>query len=234
MRAIRKKSLMRSLLTAVFLLIFGVLFIVFGPPGSSAPDSDQVNILVLVIILPAVLFALVVGIYRGRKRQLQLMQSYTLTLTSNLITREQLNTATITFYANEIKSIHKHSTGGFTVKGRGSGDTIIIPPLMERSSDLEALLAHFSRLDVVDRRSLLQRILPYAGFVSGALMLCVAVVENKVVLIISGTLLVAILSWSFIKFRDDKNIDAKTKRLSGWMLFVLSAILVSLIFKLIK
>ena len=59
-------------------------------------------------------------------------------------------------------------------------------------------------------------------------------VTNRVIVGVSGAILVAILSWSFYDVQRSKNIDLKTKRRMWWILLVLASIIGVTMMKLLN
>ena len=71
------------------------------------------------------------------------------------------------------------------------------------------------------------------GFLAVGLIFCVYTASNKIIVGLSGGLLIALMVWSFIKIRRSKNVDNKTKRIIWWVLIVIGAVVVTMIKKLI-
>jgi hypothetical protein len=65
------------------------------------------------------------------------------------------------------------------------------------------------------------------------LMLCVYTVTNKIIVGLSGSLLVGLMLWSFFEVRRSKNIDSKTKRGIWFVLLVVASVIAVMIMKLI-
>ena len=61
----------------------------------------------------------------------------------------------------------------------------------------------------------------YLGFASLALLICVNVSFNKIVVAIAGTVFLAVTVYNFIQAQKSKNIDYRTKR-TRWISLVLS------------
>lgn len=192
--------------------------------------ADDIN--VLPIIIPFVAVTVCLGLYRGLNRQRNLFESYQLTLTNNLITREQLNTPTISIYFNEIKEIIKSKNGSFSIRGKDPTDLIIIPAQIENYIELENTLAQIKSFAKKSSKSFLQKYSIAISLFSLTLMLCVYTATNKIIVAFSGTFLLAIVSWSFYEVRKSRNIDAKTKRSMWWVLILLASVIGVMIIKL--
>ncbi|MBZ5857739.1 hypothetical protein [Flavihumibacter profundi] len=225
-KEIRKKMLLRSI---PILLIAGTVGITISTMNSKQKEND-VN--VLPIVIPMAVLALGFGLYRGVNRQRLLFESYTLTITNNLITREQLNTPTISIYFNDVKEIAKHKNGSFIIKGKGTVNLIGIPAQIDDYFKLETALQQIQPIVIKDNVSLLKKYQSFTGLVTVGLMLCVYTVNNNIIVGLTGSALVALMISSFVKIRSNKNVDSKTKRSVWWVLLVLVSVIVVMIFKL--
>lgn len=225
-KEIRNKMLSRSI---PMLLIAGAVGITISTINSKQKEND-VN--VLPIIIPVIAAALGFGIYRGVNRQKALFESYKLTITNNLITREQLNTPTISIYFNDIKEITKHKNGGVTIKGKETVDLIGIPEQIDDYLLLETALQQMHPIVVKDKVSFMEKYQSLTGLVTVGLMLCVYTVNNKIIVVLTGSTLVVLMVWSFIKIRSSKNVDSKTKRSVWCILLILASVIAVMIFKL--
>jgi heme A synthase len=74
----------------------------------------------------------------------------------------------------------------------------------------------------------------FIGLVTVALLLCVYTVNNKIIVALTGSALVALLFWSFVKIRSSKNVDSKTKRSVWWVVLILVSVITVMFFKLTR
>lgn len=225
-KEIKKQMIIRTLPIMLIAVTVGIVISFINSKDKAA----DVNVLPFIIPLTAA--AVGFGLYRGVNRQKTLFDSYTLTITNNLITREQLNTPTISIYFNEIKEITKHKNGSFTIKGKDAADLIGIPSQIDHYLQLETTLQNIQPIAVKDKVSFLQKYQSLTGLLTVGLMLCVYTVNNKIIVALTGTTLVALMIWSFIKIRSSKNVDSKTKKSIWWVLLVLASVIAVMIFKL--
>lgn len=226
-KEIKKQMLIRILPIMLIAVTVGITI-------SSVNSQDKaIDINILPIIIPLIAVAVGVGFYRGINRQKVLFESYQLTLTSNLITREQFNTPTVSIYFNDIKEIIKNKNGSFIVRGKDPTDLIAIPVQIDNYIELENALDQIKSITTKSSKSFLRQYSIAIVVFTLALMLCLYTVTNKIIVAFSGTLLVAILLWSIYEIRRSKNIDAKTKSSMWWVLIVLASIIGMMIMKLI-
>lgn len=225
-KEIKKQMLIRTIPIMLVAVIVGIVI-------SSINSKDETgDINVLPIVIPLVAVAVGYGIYRGVNRQKAIFESYSLTFTNNLITREQQNTPTISIYFNDVKEITKHKNGSLTIKGKDATDLIQIPAQIDNDYKLETILQDIQPIAFKDKVSFLEKYQSLSGLLTGGLMLCVYVVNNKIIVGIAGVTLLVWMIWSFIKIRRSKNVDNKTKKSMWWILIVLASVIAVMIFKL--
>ncbi len=225
-KEIRKQMLVKLVPLTLIVLAAGITISVVN----SKEKIEEVN--VLPVIIPFIVLAVGFGLIRGVNHQKALFESYELTLTDNLITREQMNIPTIAIYFNDIREIVKNKNGSFTVKGKDPTDVIGIPAQVDNYVTLEKVLATISPIVFKPRKPLLEKYILVVVILVLGLMVCVYTVTNKIIVGFSGTVLVAILSWSFYEMRRSKNIDTRTKRSMWWVLVVLFSIIAVVVVKL--
>ena len=193
---------------------------------------DQNDVNVLPVMIPVVVLVLAFGIYRGVNAQKLLFESYRLTITNNLITREQLNTPTISIYFNEIQEIVRYKNDSFTIRGNHTADVIFIPPQIGNRSRLELLLQQIQPIVDKANGSFMEKYRTLISLLAIGLMVCVYTVNNKIVVGLAGIILVAFMIWSFVQFRRDKNIDHRTRRTGWYLLLVIASVIAVMIIKL--
>lgn len=225
-KEVKKQILVRTIPIMLIAVTVGITI----SSINSKDKATDINILLIIIALAAASIGF--GLYRGVNKQRVLFESFTLTITNNLITREQLNTPTISIYFNEVKEIVRHKNGSFTIKGKETGDLIGIPAQIDNPAQLETALQQIKPIAVIDEVSFMEKYQSLTGFVTLGLMLCVYTVNNKIVVALTGTAFVALMVWSFIKIRNSKNLDNKTKRIVWWGLLVVASVISVMIFKL--
>ncbi|GAO41764.1 hypothetical protein [Flavihumibacter petaseus] len=225
-KEVRKLLLFRAI---PFMLIAAIVGIVIGTINTTTAPSDM-NI--WPVVVPFIILMLGWGMYRGVNRQKELFESYTLKITDNLVTREQLNTPTISIYFADIKEIVKHKNGGYTIRGKDARELIVIPVQIDNYSQLETSLQAIQQISTQHTVSFIQKYQGLTGLLTVGLMLCVYTVNNKIVVALAGTTFVSLMIWSLLEIRSNKNIDNKTKRSMWWILLVLFSVIAVMIMKL--
>jgi hypothetical protein len=187
---------------------------------------------ILPYYIPFLVLIISLGFYLGLKRRKSIFESYTLTIANNLLTREQLNTSTISIYFTDIKEIVKFKDGSFTVRGKDTADLIGIPAQIDNYSQLETALGEIHPIVSKNKSSLVQKYQSLSGLLVAGLFICVYVVNNKIIVGLTGSILVILLGWSCIKIRNSKNVDNKTRKIVWWSLLVMASVIAVAIFKL--
>jgi hypothetical protein len=225
-REIRKKMLSGTL---PLLIIIGAFAITLS---RMRPAAQQHDVNVLPFVIPFILLTAAIGLYRASARQKRLFDSYTLTITNNLISREQFDTPTVSIYFNEVREITKSTSGSLTIRGKETADVIIVPAQIENATMLEETLAGIREITDETKKPLYEKfpLLPVLACLG--LMICVYVSQNKIIVGVTGTMLLGLIIWCFFELRNDKNIDEKTRQSAWWLMVVLICVIATMIFKL--
>ena len=224
------------LIKTIPLLLIAVLVGLGISYFNSSRQESEVNVYFFVI--PMVLIVLGFSIYRSVNRQKEIFDSYKLSIDNNSITREQSNTQTISIPIEDIREICKNSNGSLTIKGNSTVNIIIIPAQIENFEKLEQLLSEIMPISEKnkDNKSFLQKHIAILSFLlpiaTLGLMAVVFLWNNKIIVGICGTLLLVILTFSFVGIQRNKNIDNKTKRGRWWLIIVVISILLALFYKI--
>ena len=220
-----KRLLIRSIPTMIISLI--IWFTVFHVQGGSVYVSATFYIFPIVFILGLISFS----IWRGINRQKALLESYELTISDQLICREQLNTPDISILVTEVVEIAKYPKGGFSIKGSRNNGTIIIPVQIENHEQLEATLQQIHPI-TIKRNSFLKKFQFLLTLISLGLIVCVYLLNDKIIVGTAGSLLTALMIWSLVRVQKDKNIDRKTRNGMWAILLFLASIIGVTIMKL--
>jgi hypothetical protein len=219
-----KKIRKRLLLRVIPLMLVAVTVGIF-----IASQNQSADALSLIIAIPFIAAAVIFGLYRGINRQKDLYESYILTLTDNLVRREQLNTPTISIYYNDIQEITKSNNGNFVIKGPDAKNPINVSAQIDNYVLLENELNQIKPITIKSSDSPLQKYQFLFVLLTLALMTSVYLVSNKIVASVSGVSLIGILSWSLVSIRTNKNIDVKTKR-AGWVVLIVIASIIAIMY----
>jgi len=193
-------------------------------------QSNDVNVLPFVI--PIIIGALAFGLFKGINRQKGLFESYKLIINENEIIREQNNTQTISIPHNEIKSIIRNPKGILTIVGNSNTEIIGVPFQINNSEKLEQILSQIKPITYSDKKPLAEKYKGLLILLMLGLMASVYISKDKLVVGITGTILILILSYSFYEGRRNKNIDKKTKNGMWWLILVLLSVIGNMYFKL--
>ncbi len=225
-KEIRKAMLIKAIPISLLAAFGGLAISHFNTNG------QQSDVNVFPFVIPIVLGALAFGLYRGVNRQKEIFDSYVLTLDHNGITREQHNTPTITIANTDLSEIIKNSNGSFTIKGNSSVNVIGVPSQIDDYEKLEKLLAEIRQISTKSSEPFLQKFRGLLSILTIGLMAAVYISKDKIVVGVSGTLLLAVLGYSFFEVQRSKNIDSKTKKGMWWLILVTASIVGVMYYKL--
>lgn len=231
---VRKKMLLWGIpimLTGV-VISFQIALQSNGSDVSAAYNSNNyLDWLVYIIPFVLILSFASFGLYRSLGRVKKMFASYELLITDNLISREVVNTPTISIYVNEVQEIIRHRNGSYMIKGTKANDLILVPKQIENREQLELILDQIKPVTTKGKAITQIRLLAVLSFINLGLMWCVFAVDNKTIVAIAGTLFFVIFIYNFIRIQKSKNIDYRTKK-TRWISFL--ALLVVLYFLITK
>lgn len=225
-----KKIKNKLLIRILPILLIGVTVGFFIGTANSKGKASSTDLLPFLVPLYGII--IFVSLYRALKRQKTLLESYTLTFSDNLITRIQLNTPEISINLNDIKAIGTLKDGSLMIKGNNSKDFICIPSYIDGFAEIHQRLQQVRPIDINNKLPFWLKYQILLSVLTMGLMVCVFVVNNKWVVALSGSLFIALMTWSLIEIRGNKNVDIKTKRSAWWVIVVMLAVIVGMIMKL--
>jgi len=207
-------------ITLPAMCISALIFLIPNILGSKGQTGD--TWLYMVAIFP-IIFG--IGTYRTLKRQKKFLESFSVTISDNEITREQMNTPPLTINFMEIKEISKFEKGSYMVKGAGRGDIINIPTWIEDREELEKLLQALAPIKVHTKDPWHLKYRWVLSVIALGLMLAVYFVDNEIVVGISGALLAGLIIWAIYFVLTSKNIPTNSKR-RVWRYFLILAFVI--------
>lgn len=221
-----RKALLNRTIPIVLLGVLGALAINYFNPNL----QRQHLLVAMPLIIPIIAGAVGIGIYRLLQRQKEIYNSYRLTIDEHSITREQHNTPTIRIHITDVDRIIKNHNGSFTIKADTVRNVIVVPSQVDNYDDLERSLARIKPITKKTREPFSKRYLGLIAVLPIALMAAVYLSNNKIIVGVSGTILV--LGYSFYEIRRNKNTDDKTRKAVLWLLPVAASIIMIMYYKL--
>jgi hypothetical protein len=219
----------KTMRTTVPLMVVAVLVGGFLP--ELAGRGRNMNANTILILVPFMAGVLGFGFWKGFKRQRQLLESYTLTVETHDLVREQFDTPTVRIPKKDVAGITQHANGSFTIKGSNGTGEIIVLPQVENHAELARLLGEISPVTVLTSTPVLQKYSTLLGLVMVGLFALHFIAASPVAVAGSGVALIGLLLWSFFTIVRNKNVDNKTARGSYWVLFVILAVIIRIIYK---
>jgi hypothetical protein len=224
------KRLLRKRLT---ILIPAMAVIMLGLIGLSLYTSRSSDGVYNAVSTPLILAVIGFIYYRSIRKQIQLVHSYSLTLSDSEITREQKSTPTITINFMEIKEIQKTNKGGFIIKGRTARDIIYVPNLMENAAELEQRLQAFAPVTPTGTRFSFPKYMALIYFAGIAAYITSITVQNVILSVLAGVVAFGILIVMFVSVRRSRNAT-KSMRRAGWIyLYFAVLILIAMCAKIV-
>jgi hypothetical protein len=177
-------------------------------------------LLTLALVIPLLIISGVSAI----RRQKKLFESFRLIITEDSISREQINTPTITLHKDRVREIRKLSNGTICIIGDSKLNVIGVPKQIERGEELERLLSEIKPLTTKNHgagRAYLQVFLALLCLgLAGAGMAS----EDEILSSFSAIVICAMLIVSFVVIQLSKNADKRMKRLSYFTIIPLIVI----------
>jgi hypothetical protein len=171
---LRKKMILRVIPVIGIMLVFVVVM------NQLSPAYKDPGINVLPIVIPFMLMAMGAGIFISISRQKKMYESYRLTISESMISRDQLFTPTIGISPLEVSQIFLNPDNGFTIKGRTTRDIIIVPGKIENYDEVKQLLEEIMPLTTVANKSFFQKYQLLFSILLVALMATVYISRNKI------------------------------------------------------
>ena len=122
--------------------------------------------------------------------------------------------------------------GSLMIKGNNSKDFICIPSYIDGFAEIHQRLQQVRPIDVNNKLPFWLKYQILLSVLTMGLMVVVFVVNIKWVVALSGSIFIALMTWSLIEIRGNKNVDTKTKRSAWWVIVVMLAVIVGMIMKL--
>ncbi|RWY50960.1 hypothetical protein [Mucilaginibacter gilvus] len=214
-----KKVLAKSV-PLTFVAIIAGLAISYYSQGGDAGGWQAVLVYMVIIIL-YVVFA----VWQGKKRSRAMFGSYELTIADDHFLRRQAGLADKKILFSDVDTIIETKEGYLGINGPGKGNNIFIMPYVERREEIKNFLETVKPVSLQQKKSLLLRFAPLLMLATIGAMAALYLSYNKIVVVVSGSLLTTLMAWSFYTIRTSNLIDSSIKRRSWWMLLVMLSIL---------
>ncbi|WP_143307983.1 hypothetical protein [Chitinophaga vietnamensis] len=172
-------------------------------------------------------FVIVVGawsVFNISRRLKKVYESYEIEVDEHAVIRRQAGAPDLNLSVFDIKLINQKKTGGIIIRGEGKGETIIIPPEIERLDELTTLLNQMVPFSEKDIQPVAERFGAVFGLFSLALLLGFVLIDNKILSSICGAALAAIMIRAFVLRSKNTNLPDSVRR-SGWILLLVGAVI---------
>ncbi|WP_431218054.1 hypothetical protein ACQ86N_00530 [Puia sp. P3] len=190
-------------LTILYMALYGVMVaFLFSPIYINGVRAEKVSY----YIAPFIFLIFSLKIPKAFRRNRQLLQSYSITISDNWIKREQLDTPSLTIDHTEIKEATKTEKGSYQVRGLTRYEVIHIPRWIGNPADLEKRLQALGT-NITQKKTTVSSLLKIPLIVLVYVMLlAVAALDNKIIVVLCGIPVTASLLWLSIEMRRSKNL----------------------------
>ncbi len=122
--------------------------------------------------------------------------------------------------------------GSFTIKGNSSVNVIVVPSQIDNYEKLEKSLTEIRQILTKSSEPFLQKFRGILSISTIGLMAAVYISKDKIIVGVSGTVLLVVLGYSFFEVQRSKNVDSKTKKEMWWLILVTASIVGVMCYKL--
>lgn len=215
--------------TSILMLIVVTGIIIYGLIINKDPTSLTVSICLAAFYLVLMFFSL----KRTINRQQQIFDSYELHIGETYISRKQQGVPDSRIDNKEIRSITKAANGSILIKSSAPSAMICISPSIQHYNEVEFYLNTLISVQNQGSKNLLQKYAYLFLIVFAVLTITFFITTNRLITLITGTVLLVVLTWSFYKLRKNKNLDVKLRRSAWWSLYLIIIVIISLYYKLV-
>ena len=221
--AARKRLILGTIPMFIIMVLAFVLPHYFAGEAASETDERQ---LLLVLGLMAVFVP--VSLYRIFKKKRKLYDNFILTIDSDSISCTPLLREAIDFTWLEVTRIVKNADGSILIHGGANNAIITVPAQVENKEQLIKRLNEISPvLDV--QRTFLTIYGKYLIIATTIIFLIFLNTNDKIIIGITGPLLMAAVLWSIIALKSNRQMAPGTQRKLWWILIPLTGVAVKTI-----
>lgn len=199
------------LIKAIVLLLVALVAVILSHYRSNS------NVHVFLLTSATILIIIILGHNKAVKFQMNLYESYILTIDSQSIKRQQYDTPDITIKTSDISRIIKNPNGSFSIRGSSPETIIEVPSQIEDYERFESILSEIKQISKKKSIQLLFK----PDYLVAILALCsfaaVFVSRDKIIIGSCATIVLTVYCYSFFKDQKSQNISFQTKKRMRWM-----------------
>jgi hypothetical protein len=225
--ALRKKVITKTILLMV--IVWVVVSCVM------LKDANRDDLILIICTTGCLVLYYIYVLVKSLKKRKKLYYSYTLTVDELNITRRQEGLSDMQIPIEEITTIEKTTDNRFIIRGTGKAllERILVPHQITDYDELEEVLASFKTITISTKPNYLEKYGLPIVLVFIAPILCVFLVDNKIVVGISAAISTTMIVYSIFYMAKYKNTVNSWKRALWIYPLVLIFLLVVAYFKLI-
>jgi hypothetical protein len=184
---------------------------------NSGPSGNET-----ILLIPIMLVIMGISLFRLSKKLKKTWNGFEIIIDDDTITRTQNNVPTITIKKEDVREILESRQGGIALKTDQRIDTIHIPKYVENREELLAILADLKQVKKQPANYNFSPLIAVALAIG--LFVTFSLTKTLLIILITGLILVILLTWGFIEIQRSKLIDSKLKRGSFLFIFLLLSI----------
>lgn len=159
----------------------------------------------LMISIPLTLIVFSFIFYRSNKTQMQMLDSYRLTISDQTITREQATLPDMVIERDDIKYITKTRKGVFVIQGKNF-ERIYIPSQIENYEQLERSLKEIKPVESHADKQLNRKLLWILISIAAIIIITAFITLHTILLYLAVTLIIGYFAWAYIYMIKSKMI----------------------------
>lgn len=197
--------------------------------------SGEENTINLYVSLAVTLFALVIFGYivtKNINQQKIIYDSFKLIVGPDYLSRTQSNLPPVTLFFHEISKITETKQGYLRIDGLQKNQFIIISPYLEEYSELKRHLQLLQPFNEQEASNIFLKIPLLLPLITIGSMAAIYISNNKIIVAVSGIILMPLLAWSFYKMRSIPQSDNPLAKNKWLLLIVLLSIMGTIYYKL--
>lgn len=180
----------------------------------------------VVIIVPVFALLIAFSLFNSLRQQQRLWASYRLVVDENAIKRIQHGLPDIMIEKSELAKIVETASGGLAVHATNPNRQIVIPATLDGYSTVRSQLADWHAIETLSPTSAKWlSIQPVAwGLFALVAFMTTMLATNTILVVVAGTLLLALLLLSLVLIQRSRYLTTQTKRASWFIIFPIFAI----------
>jgi len=209
-----RKQILSKTIPMMALIVLGSLAISYF-----SHDGFKEGLTVILAYTGLIAVVLIFSTFRSIKQQQAVFNSFELAISDDYLLRKQQGLADKTIFFIDIETITETEKGFLGIKGATTDDSIFLSPYLDGYDEVKNILQGVKPINIQQTKSFLAKYQWVGVLAVCGLMAAVYTSNNKIIVGISGVLLICFLVWGFYKTRTSSLVDQRIKS-RAWMIWV--------------